>query len=130
MAEEEQQQQPQQQIDSSVLPVHETDHSLLESYRYINTVPGKDVRGKLIDCFQQWLQLESDQVLLDIKVCVYIMCGYSIFWGGTHGRTYRLFIFYIMSHPKLVCNPHYYLRMQLYFIILASLLTYIILNMK
>jgi len=67
MAEEEQQEKPQQQHDSSVLPVHETDHSLLESYRYINTVPGKDVRGKLIDCFQQWLQLESEQVLSDIK---------------------------------------------------------------
>jgi geranylgeranyl diphosphate synthase type 3 len=46
---------------------HQQDASLLEAFRYINSVPGKDVRGKLIDCFQLWLQVESTQVLDQIK---------------------------------------------------------------
>jgi geranylgeranyl diphosphate synthase, type III len=33
------------------------DESLLEVFRYVNSVPGKDVRGKLIDCFQLWFQV-------------------------------------------------------------------------
>uniref|UniRef100_A0A7S1ZPT9 Geranylgeranyl diphosphate synthase n=1 Tax=Trieres chinensis TaxID=1514140 RepID=A0A7S1ZPT9_TRICV len=46
---------------------HETDPSLLESYRYISSVPGKDVRGKLVDCFQLWFRVESPDVLATIK---------------------------------------------------------------
>eukprot|EP00934_Nitzschia_sp_Nitz4_P004806 Nitzschia sp. Nitz4//scaffold127_size64804//7967//9095//NITZ4_006173-RA/size64804-augustus-gene-0.58-mRNA-1//-1//CDS//3329534741//4796//frame0 len=46
---------------------HKSDPALLESFRYINSMPGKNVRGKLIDCFQLWLQVESPQVLNDIK---------------------------------------------------------------
>ena len=38
---------------------HRQDPSLLEPYRYINSMPGKDVRGKLIDCFQHWLHVEA-----------------------------------------------------------------------
>ena len=47
---------------------HKPDESLLESFRYINSMPGKDVRGKLIDCFQLWFNIPSDEVLKDIKV--------------------------------------------------------------
>jgi geranylgeranyl diphosphate synthase type 3 len=46
---------------------HKLDPSLLEAFRYINGVPGKDVRGKLIDCFQLWLQVDSPQILDKIK---------------------------------------------------------------
>ncbi|GKY99939.1 hypothetical protein MPSEU_000947500 [Mayamaea pseudoterrestris] len=49
---------------------HEPDETLLESFRYINSVPGKDVRGKLIDCFQLWFQVESDAKLTTIKEIV------------------------------------------------------------
>jgi geranylgeranyl diphosphate synthase type 3 len=52
------------------LPRHKPDQSLLESFRYINSVPGKDVRGKLIDCFQLWLQVESTETLDAIKEIV------------------------------------------------------------
>lgn len=38
---------------------HKEDPSLLEAFRYINVVPGKDVRGKLLDCFQLWLQVDN-----------------------------------------------------------------------
>lgn len=38
---------------------HVVDKKLVEPYRYINSVPGKDVRGKLIDCFQLWLNVPS-----------------------------------------------------------------------
>jgi geranylgeranyl diphosphate synthase, type III len=51
---------------SALLP-HASDPSLLEAFRYINSVPGKDVRGSLIDCFQLFLQVESTQVLDTIK---------------------------------------------------------------
>ena len=47
---------------------HETDESLLESFRYINSVPGKDVRGRLVDCFQLWLNVADAAVLEAIKV--------------------------------------------------------------
>ena len=51
---------------------HTTDPNLLEPYRYINAIPGKDIRGKLIDCFQLWLHVpeekdESTTILKDIK---------------------------------------------------------------
>ena len=51
---------------SPVLP-HVKDETVLEPFRYISTVPGKDVRGKLIDCFQLWFHLESETVLQSIK---------------------------------------------------------------
>lgn len=51
----------------SMLP-HQPDLALLESFRYINGMPGKNVRGKLIDCFQLWMNVESEGVLDSIKV--------------------------------------------------------------
>lgn len=36
--------------DSSCAPMHVQD--IMEPFHYINQVPGKDVRGKLIDAFQ------------------------------------------------------------------------------
>lgn len=47
---------------------HRPDPALLESFRYINGMPGKDVRGKLIDCFQLWMNVDSIDVLNSIKV--------------------------------------------------------------
>lgn len=47
---------------------HNPDPSLLEAYQYISSVPGKDVRGKLIDCFQLWFVVESPDILKAIKV--------------------------------------------------------------
>lgn len=44
--------------------------SLLEPYTYINSVPGKDVRGTLIDCFQLWFKVERVDVLTAIKEIV------------------------------------------------------------
>jgi len=44
---------------ASKLFPHKPDESLMEAFRYINSVPGKDVRGKLIDCFQLWFQVED-----------------------------------------------------------------------
>ena len=41
--------------------------SLLEPFHYINSVPGKDVRGALIDCFQFWFKVEDPQILDRIK---------------------------------------------------------------
>jgi geranylgeranyl diphosphate synthase type 3 len=46
---------------------HQQDQALLEAFRYISSVPGKDVRGQLIDCFQIWLQVASKDVLDQIK---------------------------------------------------------------
>lgn len=40
---------------SATHPAHTPDPSVLEPFRYITSTPGKDVRGKLIDCFTQWL---------------------------------------------------------------------------
>lgn len=38
---------------------HQPPKQLIEAYHYVNSVPGKDVRGKLIDCFNLWLQVPS-----------------------------------------------------------------------
>nr|AYV97143.1 trans-prenyltransferase 3 [Haslea ostrearia] len=46
---------------------HESDPALLEAWRYVNSMPGKDVRGKLIDCFGIWLKIEDPNVLHCIK---------------------------------------------------------------
>ena len=58
----------QQEGKARLLP-HKPDPALLESFRYINSMPGKNVRGKLIDCFQIWMKVESSNVLDSIKVC-------------------------------------------------------------
>lgn len=49
---------------------HALDKSLIEPYHYISSVPGKDVRGKLIDCFNQWLNVPSTQTLNEVKKIV------------------------------------------------------------
>ena len=46
---------------------HNPDPLLLEPFTYINSFAGKDIRGKLIDCFQLWLQVESPDILQSIK---------------------------------------------------------------
>ena len=42
---------------------HEQDPTLLEAFHYINQVPGKDIRGKLIDAFQRWFRIPDDKVV-------------------------------------------------------------------
>jgi len=49
---------------------HRLDDSLLEPYHYISNVPGKNVRGKLIDCFQLWFKVDDETVLESIKSIV------------------------------------------------------------
>ena len=60
---------PEESDDTQIL--HKEDPILLEAFDYINSFPGKDVRGKLIDCFQLWLPIESADVVIEIKVRVY-----------------------------------------------------------
>jgi len=50
--------------------LHIPDPLLLEPYTYINSVPGKDVRGTLIDCFQLWFKVERTDALAAIKEIV------------------------------------------------------------
>jgi len=50
---------PPQPPSSNLLP-HTQDPVLLESFRYVNSMPGKNVRGKMIDCFQLWLAVDVD----------------------------------------------------------------------
>ena len=47
--------------------LHQPDPSLLEPFHYINSVPGKDVRGRLIDCFQFWFKVDDPATLDAIK---------------------------------------------------------------
>jgi len=48
-----------QQESSPSSSKHQLDKTLIEPYHYINSVPGKDVRGKLIDCFNLWLNVPT-----------------------------------------------------------------------
>jgi geranylgeranyl diphosphate synthase, type III len=43
---------------------------LLEPFHYINSVPGKDVRGKLIDCFQYWFHVTDIVALEQVRTIV------------------------------------------------------------
>jgi geranylgeranyl diphosphate synthase type 3 len=47
---------------------HRKDSKCLEPFDYINKIPGKDVRGKMIDAFQSWLLTPHDklEVIKDI----------------------------------------------------------------
>ena len=47
---------------------HEIDPVLFEPFEYINKIPGKDIRGKLISCFQKWIPLPDDtlEVIKDV----------------------------------------------------------------
>jgi geranylgeranyl diphosphate synthase, type III len=47
--------------DGGLLP-HRVDDSLLEPFRYISSVPGKDVRGALIDCFNSWFKVDPESI--------------------------------------------------------------------
>ena len=51
----------------SIYDRHALDPALLEPFHYINSVPGKDVRGTLIDCFQFWFRVPDNSVLSSIK---------------------------------------------------------------
>lgn len=56
----------------SLLP-HKQDPALLESFRYVNSMPGKNVRGRMIDCFQLWLGIDTGskpEVLESIKAII------------------------------------------------------------
>ena len=43
-------------------PPHAVDDACLAPFHYISETPGKDVRGALIDAFNQWLEIPSDKV--------------------------------------------------------------------
>ena len=45
-----------------------TNELLLEPFRYISSIPGKNIREKLINCFQLWLNVEEKNILDEIKV--------------------------------------------------------------
>jgi hypothetical protein len=52
---------------------------LLEPYEYLLQVPGKDVRGKLIDSFNKWLQI-SEPELNQIKTIVSMLHNSSLLY--------------------------------------------------
>lgn len=52
---------------TEVIHKHEPNPSHMEPFHYLNNIPGKDVRGKLIDCFQLWLQIENPEHMKSIK---------------------------------------------------------------
>ena len=60
---------------------HMPDPQHIEPFTYINSVPGKNVRGILIDCFQVWFNIpppEQDQTLSIIKEIIGILHNASL----------------------------------------------------
>ena len=47
--------------------LHQPPSHLLDPYHYINSNPGKDVRGSLIDCFQTWFNIQDTHAIDIIK---------------------------------------------------------------
>jgi geranylgeranyl diphosphate synthase type 3 len=60
---------------SSPLLPHKPEPALLESFRYVNSMPGKNVRGKMIDCFQLWLNIDQSSPPLDVLDSVKAIIG-------------------------------------------------------
>jgi geranylgeranyl diphosphate synthase, type III len=52
-----------QQKKMAAYETHVPDESLLEAFRYISQIPGKDIRGKLIDAFQVWMQIPEEKIV-------------------------------------------------------------------
>ena len=48
---------------SNIVENHIVDPLILEPHRYLANLPGKDVRGILIDCFQIWLDIPNDKIV-------------------------------------------------------------------
>jgi len=49
----------------------------MEPFEYLLQVPGKDVRGKLIDAFNLWMKI-PDNVLNEIKTIVSMLHNASL----------------------------------------------------
>ena len=46
---------------------HVKDEKIMEPYLYLGQILGKNVRGILIDCFQEWISIPDDKMEI-IKV--------------------------------------------------------------
>lgn len=44
--------------------IHEKDERVLEPFNYLNQIPGKDIRGEMIDCFAHWIPLHESQLCI------------------------------------------------------------------
>lgn len=50
------------QIDCSAL------QALIEPYKYVTATPGKDIRGRLIKAFNNWLNVDAEKLTVITKV--------------------------------------------------------------
>lgn len=55
---------------------HVRDEKVLEPYMYLGQILGKNVRGVLIDCFQEWILIPQDK--MDI-IKVQTLSAYNLF---------------------------------------------------
>lgn len=63
-----------------------TSQELMEPFHYINQVPGKDVRGKLIDAFQVTMPHRRDMVS---TICIFVVVlAYIPVTSGYGGRIF------------------------------------------
>ena len=51
-------------MEGTIKLMHQPNLEILEPFQYINQIPGKDFRGLLIDCFQEWLHIPEDKLLV------------------------------------------------------------------
>lgn len=47
-----------------MMQAHDPDMKCLEPFYYLSGIPGKDVRGSLIDCFQAWLKIPEEKIVV------------------------------------------------------------------
>jgi geranylgeranyl diphosphate synthase, type III len=73
-------------ISPQLLP-HRSDPALLESFHYINSMPGKNVRGKLIDCFQLWFNIQEDLDHIDYNNPVGVLDSIKDIIGDLHNAS-------------------------------------------
>jgi len=56
---------------------HVIDPVLFEPFEYVNKIPGKDIRGKLISCFQKWIPVPKE-TMESIKEIVTLLHNASL----------------------------------------------------
>jgi len=61
----------------------------MEPFEYLLQVPGKDVRGKLIDAFNLWMKI-PDNVLNEIKTIVTMLHNASLLYAAPHHSTLNI----------------------------------------
>lgn len=66
-------------ITSPIMSQHIRDEKVLEPYLYLGQILGKNVRGVLIDCFQEWIAIPEEKMeMIKVRYIVFLLMRVDI----------------------------------------------------